>query len=73
MAQDFLPGKLEMVSGLMIGFAIGIGGIGVTLLGLVTDTWRVPTALKTMTVLPIVGFLLCLFSPVASFYRFGSS
>ncbi|MGA3083192.1 MAG: MFS transporter [Thermodesulfobacteriota bacterium] len=69
MAQDLLPGKLGMASGLMVGFAIGTGGMGVTLLGLVADTWGVPTALKTITVLPIMGFLLCLFLTSASFQR----
>ena len=69
MAQDLLPGKLGMASGLMVGFAIGTGGLGVTLLGLVADIWGVPTALQTMTVMPIMGFLLCLFLPAASFFH----
>jgi MFS transporter, FSR family, fosmidomycin resistance protein len=69
MAQDLLPGKLGMASGLMVGFAIGTGGLGVTLLGLVADTWGVPTALRTMMVMPIMGFLFCLFLPAASFHR----
>jgi len=72
MAQNLLPGKLGTVSDLMIRFAIGTGGLGVTLLGQVANTWGLPTALQTMTVMPIMGFLLCLFFPVASFHRFGS-
>jgi hypothetical protein len=31
------------------------------------DTWGVPTALQTLMVMPIMGFLLCLFLPAASF------
>jgi FSR family fosmidomycin resistance protein-like MFS transporter len=69
MAQDLLPGKLGMASGLMVGFAIGTGGLGVTLLGLVADTWGVPMALQTLTVMPIMGFLFCLLLPAASFHR----
>ena len=69
MAQDLLPGKLGMASGLMVGFAIGTGGLGVTLLGLVADTWGIPTALQTMTIMPILGFLFCLLLPAASFHR----
>jgi len=61
-----------VASGLMIGFAMGTGGLGVTLLDLVADNWGVPTALQTMTFMPIMGFLLCLFLPAASFHRFGS-
>ncbi|MFH0788028.1 MAG: MFS transporter [Pseudomonadota bacterium] len=68
MAQDLLPGKLGMASGLMVGFAIGTGGLGVTLLGLVADNWGVPTALQTMTAMPIIGFLLSWFLPAASFH-----
>ncbi|MGA3083194.1 MAG: hypothetical protein ABSE95_00190 [Thermodesulfobacteriota bacterium] len=73
MAQDLLPGKLGVASGLMIGFAIGTGGLGVTLLDLVADKWGVPTTLQTMTVMPITVFLLCLLFPAASFHPFGSS
>ncbi len=68
MAQDLLPGKLGMASGLMVGFAIGTGGLGVTLLGLVADSWGVPAALQTLTVMPLIGFFLCLFLPSASFH-----
>jgi len=69
MAQDLLPGKLGMASGLMVGFAIGTGGLGVTLLGIVADIWGVPTALQTLATMPFIGFILCLFLPAASFHR----
>ena len=69
MAQDLLPGKLGMASGLMVGFAIGTGGLGVTLLGLVADYWGVPAALKTMTIMPLIGVLLCGILPAASFHQ----
>lgn len=68
MAQDLLPGKLGMASGLMVGFAIGTGGLGVTLLGLVADFWGVPAALQTLAVIPLIGFLLCLLLPAAAFH-----
>ena len=61
MAQAILPQRLGMSSGLMVGFAIGTGGIGVTLLGTVADYWGVPMALKTILILPLVGFVLSLF------------
>ncbi len=56
MAQSIIPGRLGVVSGLMVGFAIGAGGIGVTLLGVIADRWGVPMALKTVFVLPWVAF-----------------
>lgn len=61
MAQAIIPQRLGMASGLMVGFAIGAGGVGVTLLGTIADHWGVPTALKAISVLPIVGFILSLF------------
>ena len=54
MAQVILPHHLGMVSGLMVGFAIGAGGIGVTLLGMVADTWGVPAAMKAIIVAPLI-------------------
>ncbi|HPH41666.1 MAG TPA: MFS transporter [Syntrophorhabdaceae bacterium] len=60
MAQKLLPNKLGVASGLMTGFAIGTGGIGVTLLGLVADNFGVPVALESIMILPLVGFILSL-------------
>jgi MFS transporter, FSR family, fosmidomycin resistance protein len=61
MAQAIIPQRLGMASGLMVGFAIGAGGVGVTLLGTIADHWGVPMALKTIFVLPLIGFVLSLF------------
>jgi FSR family fosmidomycin resistance protein-like MFS transporter len=60
MAQSVIPQRLGMVSGLMVGFAIGTGGIGVTFLGMIADRWGVPMALKTIFALPLAGFGLSL-------------
>jgi MFS transporter, FSR family, fosmidomycin resistance protein len=60
MAQALLPHNLGMASGLMVGFAMGAGGLGVTLLGTVADIWGVPTALKSIVLLPMIGFGLSL-------------
>ena len=60
MAQKLLPNKLGVASGLMTGFAIGTGGIGVTLLGLVADNFGVPVALESIMIRPLVGFILSL-------------
>ena len=69
MAQDLLPGRLGLASGLMVGFAIGTGGLGVTLLGIVADAWGVPAALSTLVFMPPLGLLLSLFLPAAAFHR----
>jgi len=60
MAQALLPHHLGMVSGLMIGFAVGVSGIGVILLGVIADTWGVPVAMKAIILLPVIGFLVTL-------------
>jgi MFS transporter, FSR family, fosmidomycin resistance protein len=58
MAQRMLPGNLGVASGLMTGFAIGAGGVGVTLLGVVADHFGVEIALKSIAILPVAGFAL---------------
>lgn len=60
MAQAILPHHLGMASGMMVGFTISAGGIGVTLLGMIADTWGVPTAIKSVFVMPLIGFVLAL-------------
>ncbi|MCX5812093.1 MAG: MFS transporter [Proteobacteria bacterium] len=60
MAQKLLPNRLGVASGLMVGFAIGTGGIGVTLLGVVADNFGVPVALESIMILPFIGFILSL-------------
>ena len=44
----------------MVGFAVGMSGIGVTLLGAIADTWGVPVAMKVIILLPVIGFLVTL-------------
>lgn len=61
MAQKLLPSKLGIASGLMVGFAIGTGGLGVTILGIVADHYGVPTALYSIAILPLAGFVLSMF------------
>lgn len=61
MAQNLLPNNLGIASGLMAGFAIGTGGIGVTLLGVIADHFGVPTALKSIALLPVAGLIISFF------------
>ncbi len=60
MAQALLPKHLGIASGMMVGFTISAGGIGVTLLGVIADTWGVPMAIKAVFVLPLIAFALTL-------------
>jgi FSR family fosmidomycin resistance protein-like MFS transporter len=61
MAQTLLPRYLGMASGLMVGFSVGTGGVGVTLLGMIADRWGVPMAMKAILILPLISFVLTLF------------
>ena len=56
MAQILLPQHLGMAAGLMVGFAVGTGGMGVTLLGTIADIWGVPMAMKTILAMPLIAF-----------------
>jgi MFS transporter, FSR family, fosmidomycin resistance protein len=60
MAQHLLPRNLGIASGLTVGFAIGAGGISVTLLGVVADHFGVPVALRSIAILPVLGLILSL-------------
>lgn len=60
MAQALLPRNLGIASGLMVGFAIGTGGIGVTILGAVADAYGVTAAMKSIAFLPLAGFIMSL-------------
>ncbi len=56
MAQAILPQYLGMASGMMVGFTISAGGIGVTLLGTIADAWGVPMAIKSIFAMPLIAF-----------------
>ncbi len=60
LAQRILPNNLGVASGLMVGFAIGAGGFGVTLMGVVADHFGVLTALKAILFLPLAGLVFAL-------------
>ena len=61
MGQRILANRLGMASGLMLGFVIGMGGIGAGLLGVVADTWGILTVMKIISWMPLAGFFPVLF------------
>ncbi len=60
MGQSFMPRNLGMASALILGLAMGIGGIATTALGWVADNWGIPFTLQIIFVLPVAAFLACL-------------
>jgi FSR family fosmidomycin resistance protein-like MFS transporter len=63
LGQAYLPRRLGMAAGLIVGLAIGTGGIGVTILGWVADHWGLYAALQVVAVLPLAGLAIALCLP----------
>jgi FSR family fosmidomycin resistance protein-like MFS transporter len=63
LGQAYLPRNAGMASGLMVGFAMGTGGVAVTVLGWLADRWGVPAALWVSALLPVTGFVAARFLP----------
>jgi FSR family fosmidomycin resistance protein-like MFS transporter len=61
-AQELLPGKLGMISGVFYGFSFGMGGIGAALLGMLADATSITFVYKVCAFLPLMG-LLAVFLP----------
>lgn len=57
-AQKLMPENIGLASGLVLGFAIGTGGIGTTLLGLIADNFGLMMAINILIVLPLIGIAL---------------
>ena len=60
LAQEMMPGYEGMASGLTIGFTIGLGGLGVTILGYIADLYGIPAIFSVLSFLPLVALLLSL-------------
>lgn len=56
-AQELLPGKVGMVSGLFFGLAFGFAGIGSAVLGELADYTSINFVFKVCAFLPLIGFL----------------
>jgi FSR family fosmidomycin resistance protein-like MFS transporter len=56
-AQELLPGKIGMVSGLFFGFAFGMGGLGSALLGVLADHKGIIYVYQVCAFLPLIGLL----------------
>jgi MFS transporter, FSR family, fosmidomycin resistance protein len=65
MGQEYLPGRLGTASGVTLGLAIGLGGVGAPLMGLVADQWGLNTTLYVLAVLPLGGLALTFTLPPA--------
>ena len=56
-AQELIPGKFGMISGLFYGFSFGMGGLGAAILGKLADHWGIDTVYYICAFLPLLGIL----------------
>jgi len=62
--QRLMPDKVGVASGLMLGFAIGMGSVGVLLLGLVADHFGLVSTMHIIALFPLLGLVLSLLLPI---------
>jgi len=56
-AQELVPGKVGMISGLFFGFAFGVAGIGSAILGRLADETSINFVFVVCSFLPFIGLL----------------
>ncbi|HHY0929389.1 MFS transporter [Escherichia coli] len=61
-AQELVPGRIGMISGLFFGFAFGMGGLGAAGLGIIADHSGIDTVFQLCSFLPLIG-LMTVFLP----------
>lgn len=54
-AQELVPGKIGMMSGLTVGLAFGMGAIGSVGLGYIADMIGLPIMISILGILPLIG------------------
>ena len=59
-AQELLPTRLGMISGLFFGFAFGVGGIASAVLGNFADTYGIEAIYNVCAYMPLIGIVACL-------------
>ncbi|QGP94073.1 hypothetical protein MGLY_34980 [Neomoorella glycerini] len=60
LAQSLMPRHIGVASGLMMGFAIGTGGLGLLLLGGIADARGVPFVIHLLAFIPALAAALAL-------------
>jgi FSR family fosmidomycin resistance protein-like MFS transporter len=56
-AQELIPGKLGLVSGLFFGFAFGMGAVGSAVLGRLADQTSIAHVYRLCSFLPLLGLI----------------
>jgi FSR family fosmidomycin resistance protein-like MFS transporter len=56
-AQELIPGRVGMISGLFFGFAFGMAGLGAAALGRLADATSIASVYQLCAYLPAIGIL----------------
>jgi len=59
-AQELVPGRIGLISGIFFGLAFGVAGLGAAVLGQVADAWGIETVYRLCAFLPAIGLLAAL-------------
>jgi FSR family fosmidomycin resistance protein-like MFS transporter len=59
-AQELVPGKVGMISGIFFGFSFGMGGLGAAALGWLADRTSIESVYQICAFLPLIGLLAAL-------------
>jgi len=65
-AQELIPGRTGMISGLFFGLIFGVGGIGAAVLGGIADRSGIHFVYQLCSFLPLVGLLTTLLPNIES-------
>jgi MFS transporter, FSR family, fosmidomycin resistance protein len=61
--QESVPGSIAMMSGLMLGLSVGLGGIAVTPFGLIAERVGLPLVIAITAALPVLAAVMMRFVP----------
>src|SRR6185312_2666901 len=56
-AQELVPGRVGLISGVFFGFAFGMGGLGAAVLGWLADRVGIESVYHICAFLPLIGLL----------------
>lgn len=56
-AQELVPGRVGLISGLFFGLAFGMGGLGAAAIGVIADHFGIVTTYEICSFLPVIGLL----------------
>jgi FSR family fosmidomycin resistance protein-like MFS transporter len=65
-AQELIPGRTGMISGLFFGLIFGVGGIGAAVLGSIADRSGIQFVYQLCAFLPLIGLLTALLPNIES-------